>query len=483
MPFYSFMISRKPIDIPCTLQERKVLEQIALAAHELGVACYLIGGFVRDKILNRRTKDMDVVCVGDGIALAHKVAEYFDNAKVSFFKTYGTAQVKWNELEIEFVGARKESYRHDSRNPDVEPGTLKDDQLRRDFTINALAISLNEADYGSLVDPFGGIADLEAKIIRTPLEPAQTFIDDPLRMMRAIRFASQLQFTISEESFRGIKENAERIKIISQERITDEFNKIMLSPVPSVGLDLLYKAGIMKIILPQMVDLVGVETVDGKGHKDNFYHTLQVVDNIARNTKDLWLRWAALLHDIGKPATKRFEQGHGWTFHGHDAVGGKMVTRIFTKMKLPLHEDMRLVKKLVELHLRPISVTKENITDSAIRRLLFDAGDDIEGLMMLCEADITSKNKAKVKRYLENFELVRQRLKEVEESDRIRNWQPPVTGEMIMETFGLSPSRVVGDLKNAIREAILDGVIPNTYDAAYAFLLEKAKSMDLTPVK
>lgn len=477
------MISRKPIDIPCTLQERKVLEQIALAAHELGTPCYLIGGFVRDKILNRRTKDMDVVCVGDGIALAHKVAGYFDNAKVSFFKTYGTAQVKWNDLEIEFVGARKESYRHDSRNPDVQPGTLKDDQLRRDFTINALAISLNEEDYGSLVDPFGGIADLEAKIIRTPLEPAQTFIDDPLRMMRAIRFASQLQFNISDEAFRGIKENAERIKIISQERITDEFNKIMLSPVPSVGLDLLYKAGILKIIFPQMVDLVGVETVDGKGHKDNFYHTLQVIDNISRNTKDLWLRWAALMHDIGKPATKRFEQGHGWTFHGHDAVGGKMVPRVFTKMKLPLHEDMRLVKKLVELHLRPISLTKENITDSAIRRLLFDAGDDIEALMMLCEADITSKNKAKVKRYLENFELVRERLKEVEESDRIRNWQPPITGEMIMETFGLPPSRAVGDLKNAIREAILDGVIPNTYDAAYAFLLDKAKAMDLTPVK
>lgn len=477
------MISRKPIDIPCTLQERKVLEQIALAAHELGVPCYLIGGFVRDKLLNRRTKDMDIVCVGDGIALAHKVASYFENSKVSFFKTYGTAQVKWNEFEIEFVGARKESYRQESRNPDVEPGTLQDDQLRRDFTINALAISLNEEDYGSLVDPFNGLADMDAKIIRTPLAPAQTFSDDPLRMMRAIRFASQLQFTIADDTFQAIREQADRIKIISQERITDELNKIMLSTTPSVGLNLLYKSGILKIIFPQLVDLAGVQTVDGKRHKENFSHTLQVVDNISRNTKDLWLRWAALLHDIGKPATKRYEQGHGWTFHGHEMVGAKMVPRIFSRLKLPTHEPMRFVKKLVELHQRPISLTKENITDSAIRRLLFEAGEDVEALMMLCEADITSKNVSKVRRYLDDYEMVRQRMKEIEENDRLRNWQPPVTGEMIMETFNLTPCRTVGDLKNAIREAILDGVIPNTYDAAYAFLLEKAKEMDLTPVK
>jgi poly(A) polymerase len=410
------------MDIRCSDKELFVFKKIAHAAAELGVSCYLIGGFVRDKILERDTKDADIVCVGDGIALAHKVAERFQpKPSVSFFKTFGTAQIKIEGWEIEFVGARKESYQYHSRNPQVSPGTLKDDQLRRDFTINALAISLNEDDYGKLIDPFDGIKDIAQKIVQTPQAPDQTFIDDPLRMMRAIRFASQLNFEIEEKTFQAIKDNRERIRIITKERIADELNKILLSPKPSIGFDLLYQAGLLHIIFPQMVDLAGAEYKDGHGHKDNFYHTLQVIDNLAPTSNDLWLRWAAVLHDIAKPLTKRFEEGHGWTFHGHEVVGGRMVGKIFTQLKLPQNEKMRFVRKMVELHLRPISLTKENITDSAIRRLLFDAGDDIESLMLLCKADITSKNKQKVKRYLENFELVERRLKEVEEKDSIRN--------------------------------------------------------------
>jgi len=472
------------MDINVTERELFVFQKVAQAAAALRQPAYLIGGFVRDKLIGRPTKDADIVTVGDGIVLAHRVAELLHpRPTVAFFKNFGTAQIKWNDWEIEFVGARKESYRAESRNPDVAPGTLEDDQLRRDFTINAMAISLNVQDYGKLIDPFDGINDLKEKIIRTPLDPLKTFSDDPLRMMRAIRFATQLNFTIEEATLNAITEDAGRIKIISQERITDEMNKIILAPRPSIGFDLLYRTGILKIIFPLMVDLAGAEYIDGMGHKDNFYHTLQVLDNISVHTPDLWLRWAAILHDIGKPPTKKFEKDHGWTFHGHEVVGGRMVPKIFTKLKLPLNDKMRFVRKMVEYHLRPISLTRENITDSAIRRLLFDAGDDIDSLMTLCEADITSKNKQKVRRFLENFELVRQRLKEVEEKDKIRNWQPPITGEMIMEKFGLPPGRMVGELKNAIREAILDGIISNSYDAAYEFMMDKARELNLSPVK
>lgn len=468
------------MDISCTKDELSLFERIGSVAQQMNLECYLIGGFVRDKLLNRVTKDADIVCVGDGIALAHAVAATFPKKPtVSFFKNFGTAQFRINDFDVEFVGARKESYAEHSRKPAVDTGTLEDDQNRRDFTVNALAISLNKNDFGKLVDPFNGLKDLDAKLLRTPLDPDITFSDDPLRMMRCIRFANQLGFEILPETFEAITRNKQRIKIVSAERITDELNKIMNTPKPSIGFDLLYRSGLLNEFFPQLVDLAGVEIVEGKGHKDNFYHTLQVLDNVANRSDNLWLRWAALLHDIAKPPTKRFEEGHGWTFHGHDAVGERMVPKIFKQLKLPQHDKMKYVAKLVGLHLRPISLTKEDITDSAMRRLLFDAGEDLEDLMMLCESDITSKNKLKVKRYLENFELVKQRLKEVEESDKIRNWQPPISGEEIMQLFDLQPSREVGVLKTAVREAILDGVIPNNYEAAYQFIIDKAATLGI----
>ena len=473
------------MDISCTHTELKIFKKVAEAAQELQYPCYLVGGFVRDKILGRETKDADFVCVGDALQLADATAKHFrPRPRVNYFKNFGTAQFRMPDgFDLEFVGARKESYQSHSRNPEVEPGTIEDDQKRRDFTINTLAISLNQEDFGKLVDPFGGIDDLKQQLIRTPMEPQRTFSDDPLRMMRAIRFATQLKFHIHPETLRAISENAERIRIISKERITDELNKIILSEKPSIGFRHLYETGLLKIIFPKMVDLAGAEFVEGKGHKDNFFHTLQVLDNVADRSADLWLRWAAILHDIGKPATKKFEEGHGWTFHGHEVVGGRMVPKIFDQLKLPLGEPMKYVRKMVELHLRPISLTKENITDSAIRRLLFDAGEQFDDLMILCESDITSKNRFKVQRYLENFEMVKERCREVEEKDQIRNWQPPVSGDLIMQTFGIPPSKPVGIIKDAIKDAILDGQIPNDYEAAYQFMLQKGKDCGLSPVQ
>ena len=467
---------------------------IGLCADRLGIDAYAVGGVVRDHFLQRPCTDIDVVCIGNteggevhiGIELAHAASQALGGSKVSVFKTFGTASFRYtvdgHEYELEFVGARRESYSHDSRKPVVENGTLEDDQRRRDFTVNALAVCLNADRYGELMDPFGGIADLNAGILRTPLDPDITFSDDPLRMMRAVRFASQLGFRIADDTFEAITRNAKRIEIVSAERVMVELNKIMLSPTPSVGLKLMQKCGLMQLIIPEISALQGVETVDGRGHKDIFYHTMQVLDNVASTADNLWLRWAALLHDVGKPGVKHYDAKQGWSFHGHEARGAHMVKRIFKRLRLPLGEEMRYVEKLVMLHMRPIILAEDVVTDSAVRRLLFEAGDDIDDLMLLCNADITTRNEEKQRRRHANFELVKRKLVELEERDRIRNFQPPVSGEDIMTTFGIGPCREIGTIKDAIKDAILDGQIPNERDAAWQMMLDLAKGLGLTPV-
>ncbi|MDX2189352.1 MAG: HD domain-containing protein [Bacteroidota bacterium] len=464
------------------LKSQVVFSILSECVKEVNEPSYVVGGYVRDLILNRSCKDIDVVVVGDGIQLANAFHQKSGSkGQISIFKNFGTAMVRYEDIEVEFVGARKESYVQESRNPTVQPGTLSDDQNRRDFTINALAISLNKANFGELVDPFDGIEHLKKKLIKTPLDPDITFSDDPLRMLRACRFASQLSFDIDPDTFDAISKNKERISIISQERITTELNKIILSPKPSYGFKLLYFSGILQLIFPELVALQGVEIKEGKGHKDNFFHTLQVLDNVAEMSDNLWLRWAAILHDIAKPATKKYENGHGWTFHGHEDKGARMTPQIFRRLKLPLNESMRYVQNLVRLHLRPIALVKDEVSDSAIRRLLFDAGDDIDDLMILCRCDVTSKNHEKVNKYLANFEKVERKLVEVEEKDQLRNFQPVIDGIEIMKIFDLQPSRIVGDLKTELREAILEGIIKNEYQEAYNYLLKIAENHQLKP--
>ncbi len=461
--------------------DKAIYRKISDIAAEMGNEVYLVGGFVRDILIDRVSKDVDIMVVGSGIDLAEKVCKAFPEIKKThLYKSFGTAMLQYQDLQIEFVGARKESYRNESRKPIVEDGSFLDDISRRDFTINSLTISLNKENYGSIIDIFGGISDIENKIIRTPLDPDITYSDDPLRMLRAIRFATQLDFTIEEKSYYAIKRNAKRIEIISQERISDEINKIMLSKIPSKGFLLLDKLDLLEYIIPELTALKGVEKIEGKGHKETFLHSLQVLDKIAVQSDNLWLRWAALIHDIGKAPTKAFDKKTGWTFHGHEYVGKKMVRSLFKRLKLPQNESMKYVQKIVGLHLRPIALVEDTVTDSAVRRLLFEAGDDIEDLMMLCKADITSKNDLKIRKYIRNFEHVREKMLEIEEKDRLRNWQPPIDGKEIMDYFGLDACKEIGILKNAIKEAILEGNIPNNYDAAFAFMLKKAKELNIT---